>query len=298
MRKLERVRIGEVYSPTILNHFAATSRNGALVSTSVSSSPSSPRKSSGKKSSGKKSQRTVKIILVLACSLLVFGVVMIQGRVSGREFAPSHFRSRTFSFYEIPWLQWQISPIRRRGSTGTTANSIRLTSLIRAPKGPPKTWHLVDISRGMTGNTPGDASLLTRQLAMRQDGKDFWKDWNKKFSGHAKVLWPVVQRLAERELYVLIPELLVFARSSAPQSKIQQFQNKIDDYLITEYQSLIQDMREAKRPDLADAFTAELQTDFPNRVFPKLQPATPVNSNTADTESSDPGTSNAENESS
>ena len=208
---------------------------------------------------------------------------MVQGNVSGREFAPTHFQTRTFNFYEIPWLHWQITPIWRKGATGDTANSIRLTSLIRAPKGPPKTWHLVGINRGVTGNTAGDAALLTEQLGMQQNGSDFWKDWNKKYPNHAKVLWPVVQRLAERELYFLIPELLVFARSAAPNSKVPGFQTKIDNYLVSEYLSLIRDMREAKRTDLADSFATELKTDFPSRQFPEL--GTPV------TESAKPATS-------
>lgn len=210
------------------------------------------------------------IVTILACTLLVLGIVATQGHVSGEEFAPSHFQSRHFSFYEIPVLHLQVSPISRSGTTGGTATTIRQTSLIRTPKGTPKIWHLVSISRGVTGNTPADAKLLVDQLAMQQDGSDFWSVWNKKYLSHAKVLWPVVQRLAERELYVLIPELLVLARSSGDEISPQSLNEKIDAYLIEEYTSLIQDMRLANRADLADAFLSELKLDFPDREFPKL----------------------------
>lgn len=248
----------------------ATSRNGASVSTSVSKSTGA---AAGKKSS--KSRRVITIVTLVMCTLLVSFVIYVQGHVSGTEFAPSHFTSRQFSFYELPVFHWQITPIRRKATTSQVANSIRLTSLISTPKGAPAKWHLVTISRGMTGQTPADAHLLTDQLNMRQGSSSFWKTWNSDNPKHAKVLWPTVQRLANRELYVLIPELLLIARGNTD-LPAQKLQSKIDSYLIDEYKSLIGDMRQAKRTDLADAFEQEMLADYP-----ELAPANSLQPNAA-----------------
>ncbi|TWT92682.1 hypothetical protein [Stieleria varia] len=217
-----------------------------------------------------KTRRTVVIVCSVLCTGLVLMVIGFQGHVTGTEFAPSHFQSRDFSFYEIPGLQLQISPITRTGTTAGVATSIRLSGLIQTPKGPPTQWHVVSLSRGMTGTTPDDAHLLTEQLEMLHDGTSFWKTWNTDHPQHAAVLWPMVQRLAQRELYVLIPELLLIARSSAENDTPQTLRKKIDQTLIREYRSLIADMRQSDRPDLADAFDQELRADYPD--LPRAEP--------------------------
>ena len=222
--------------------------------------------------------------------MLVFGffVIRTQGYVSGVEFAPSHFQIRDFSFYEIPLLHHQITPIYRKTRSSATATYLSQKSLIPSTGGTAKTWHLVSISRGLTGTTAADASFLVNQLQLRSAGKDYWRQWSVDHPAKAALVWPHVHKLADRELYVLIPGLLDLvstdstksATKTLAQSKTQSqsqaqteaqtkaqtkaLKNTIDEYLQDQYLSLIKDMAAADRQPLAAELLAEAQTDYPN----------------------------------
>ena len=205
--------------------------------------------------------------------MLLFGffIIRTQGYVSGVEFAPSHFQIRDFSFYEIPLLQHQITPIHRKIRSSPTATYLRQKSLIPSTAGPAQTWDLVSISRGLTGTTAADASFLIDQLKLGFAGKEYWKQWSIDHPAKAALFWPKIQKLAERELYVLIPALmeLVAADSTRPggtkqAGNTQALQNKIDEYLQDQYLTLIGDMNAAEREPLAAALLAEAQSDYPN----------------------------------
>ena len=229
----------------------------------MSSSDSASTKPSG---AGRKPKLRRWIIILggALTTLLLLVVIRLQGRVSGREFSPTHFQIRQFSFYEIPLLHIQITPIKRTGVTPAAANFIRRTSLIpNPPKGPPQTWHLVTISRGISGTTPADAKLLCDQLSLQANGGDYWQTWSQAHKQRAKVLWPIVQRLAERELYILVPGLLELAMVDQPAT---QFSQQADQWLRNEYAHLIQDMRDAERTTLANELLDEALQDFPDDV--------------------------------
>lgn len=212
-----------------------------------------------------KKNRTVKrwfaVISTIVVIVVLFVVIQTQGRVSGVEFSPTHFQQREFRFYEIPLIHVQITPIQRTGSTPPTAIYVRQNGLIPAPKGTPDVWHLVSISRGLTGSTPGDAELLTEQLKLVSNGNDYWRSWSVDHPNQAKILWTSIQKLAERELYLLMPPLFELAqRNPSP----QEFQSAIDDRLQRDYFQLIQDMRAADRTDLAEDLLSEAISDYPD----------------------------------
>lgn len=227
------------------------------------------------------------VILML---LAGFFVIRTQGHVSGVEFSPSHFQTREFSFYEIPLLHLQITPIVRQNQTVDTATYIRQKLLIPATTGPPDRWHLVNISRGLTGTTYADASFLVEQLQMQSGSESFWRQWSMDHPKQAAILWPVIQKLADRELCMLVPALLDIvsaaadddddpvnknaatktksATSDSPKAaqqlqQLQELQQQIDVYLQRQYISLIRDMNAAGRDDLADSLLAEARMDFP-----------------------------------
>ena len=100
----------------------------------MSSSVSSPSTRSTA-NRGPRLRKWVIIIGAILSSLLLFVVVRLQGHVTGREFSPTHFRLREFSFYEIPLLHLQITPIKRSDVTPRSATYLRQKSLIRTPKG-------------------------------------------------------------------------------------------------------------------------------------------------------------------
>ncbi len=227
------------------------------MSTSVSNSTAKPRKRKSKL------RIWVSVLGGLFAIVIVGIVVRTQGRVSGVEFTPTHFQQREFSFYEIPILHLQITPIKRRSSTPATALYLRQNSLVKIAKGPPTddSWHVVSVSRGLAGQRPIDAKLLVDQLEAQPQSDPFWEKWSIDNPEHAKVLWPVIQKLAQRELYVLIPKVFELARQDSQPDELAE---RIDEYLRQEYSQLITDMRDANRDELADGLVAEILADFPD----------------------------------
>jgi hypothetical protein len=199
-------------------------------------------------------------------------VVLLFGTVSGTEFSPTHFESRQFTVREIPWLKIQISPIRRSASQSGTARYLIAQSLVRPAPGPPKDWHLVELTRGGMTQSQADAKLLTDQLDLsvynhsQLSSNPYWQDWTINEPAKAKLLWPLIQKLATRELYILMPKLFAIALNASDDRSLQK---SIDDYLRTSYFELVNEMRSVERDDLADELLAEAIADYPND--PKLQ---------------------------
>ena len=194
-------------------------------------------------------------------TLVLFLIVRVQGFVNGEEFSPTDFQQRSFSFYEIPLIGVQITPIRRAGSTTETARYLRQNSLIRSQPGSPPLWHLVRITRRLLGSTPADAQLLVEQLSLQPRREPHWKKWSIEHPEHARVFWPVIQRLATRELYILMPALFEQAQRHQSPSELQE---AIDRYLRREYRELILEMRAAGRDELADQLLLEAKEDYPD----------------------------------
>lgn len=217
----------------------------------------------------KNRDRMTKWLLIAAATLLLGLIVLLvittQGNISGSEFSPTHFQQRDFHFYEIPLLHLQITPIRRKVSTPATASYLKQMSMVSVPQGQPVHWHLVSISRGFSGTSDADAKLLTDQLDLSPDGDLYWKTWTADHPELAAVFWPVIQKLAERELYILMPRLFELAQADQPTSVLTpgDLQSSIDTYLIDQYASLIQDMVAADRKELAASLAAEAKADYP-----------------------------------
>ena len=229
------------------------------MSTSVSPSAQSG-KSVAKQNRAVKGWVTVTATILLC--LVVGFVIRTQGYISGYEFAPSHFEQREFSFYEIPLIHLQITPVKRKDTTPAAATYVRMTTLKNVPRGPATTWHLVSISRGLTGQTVSDANLLLQQLLMDDPNSSYWQTWSKQHPGNSAILWPIIQQLAQRELYVLIP--MVFQIAEANSDSSTQMQKILDKRLAEEYVTLIKDMREAKNGDIAAELLAEALIDYPS----------------------------------
>ena len=201
------------------------------------------------------------ILVAVAISAVSFLIIRTQGYVEGQEFSPTHFQARDFHFYEIPLLHLQMTPIRRSSSTPAVATYVRQNSLIGpVPTGSPTQWHLVHLRRGFANSAPADAELLVNQLQLVGGGDAYWRLWSKERPEQAKRFWPIIRRLAERELYVLMPRLFEIAqRSGSP----KQLSADIDRELKHRYAALIHDMRDAGRKDLAEQLRREAADDYP-----------------------------------
>tara|TARA_R110002049_G_scaffold4601_4_gene31910 strand:+ start:154995 stop:155651 length:657 start_codon:yes stop_codon:yes gene_type:complete len=202
------------------------------------------------------------VAIALAISAVAFLIVRTQGYVEGQEFSPTHFQARDFHFYEIPLLHVQMTPIRRSSSTPAVATYVRQNALIKpVPTGAPDQWHLVHLSRGYSDEVPADAEMLINQMNLKTDGKPYWRSWSTERPEHAKRFWPVIQRLAQRELYVLMPRLFEIAQQAGTP---QQLALEIEADLRQNYVEMIRDMRAAGRDDLAEQLYAEAQADYPD----------------------------------
>jgi hypothetical protein len=218
----------------------------------------------------RKAQRSKKRRLIIVAVLSVICLVifialatLLGGNVRGLEFSPTHFTLRKFQLYEIPVVHLQVTPIDRSGESLPAVNLIRSQNYIQVPQGDSDSWHLVEISRGLTSKVPGDAELLVSRLQLAADkgGTPVWEDWTRDHPAAAAVLWPIVQKLAKRELYLLVPDLMEIAeRETDP----QRLSSAIDLHLRDEYFRLARDLAAADEPILAEAVLRDGLSDYPD----------------------------------
>ena len=215
------------------------------------------------------------VVTITGSLIIIFlaGIVFFFGQVQGREFAPSHFEIRQFSFTEIPLLRLQITPIRRVSESSVLQRYLNTSSLISRPAGQPTDWHIVELTRFGVSTEPADAKLLTdflsipyRGFAMQSD--HYWHQWSILHPKHAAVLWPQIQKLAERELYLLIPDVFQIADADpqATTESVDAMRERLREFLITSYASLIDDMRAAGMDDVAESLRQEAAVDYPDEA--------------------------------
>jgi len=119
------------------------------------------------------------------------------------------------------------------------------------------------MTRGFTGKTPADAELLVDQLEIKRAGAAYWRSWSVDHPEKAKIFWPIIQRLAKREMYLLMPNLFEIAQS---EQSVAEMTERLDRSLLSQYVGLIRDMRAAQRNELADQILKEARQDFPNEL--------------------------------
>ncbi len=209
------------------------------------------------------------LILLLGGSVIVVvlaAVLVFFGQVEGREFAPTHFQTRSFSYLEIPLLKLQITPVRRITQSSPLAAYLQTAGFIPRPPGQPTQWHLVEVDRAGALPAMADAQLLTAFLEHYRFGTTggadlYWHTWSTDHPVLAAVLWPKVQQLAQRELYLLIPELFRIADRATAADPLAR---EIDEYLKSGYAGLIVDLRDAGKTEVAESLKQEAIADYPD----------------------------------
>lgn len=149
--------------------------------------------------------------LLLAVVLLA-GVVFVAtirfGWVQGEEFSPRSFRRRLFFYAELPLFGVQVLPIDHQLAGNELADYLKNHKLLSLPKNRPDRWDLAWARRGDSPVVDGNAQILCRYLdAEDAESKRVWLEWTRENREAAKTFWEHVARLAEMELYLLIPEL-------------------------------------------------------------------------------------------
>ncbi len=198
-------------------------------------------------------------IILVACVGLA---TLAQGKVRGTEFSPQDFREREFQFWEIPLVHLQITPIHRSGTSNSLTSYLKAQQLIQVPPASAKpdaqVWHLVNLSRGSLPRPPADAEILVNYLQGEVGSR--WRQWTVDHPGIAKQFWPLTQKLAERELYVLMPDLFAIA---AEAENPGQWSERTDRYLQDTYLQIATDLRDADKPGIAAELLDEAIADYP-----------------------------------
>jgi hypothetical protein len=138
------------------------------------------------------------------------------GGVYGIELNPHTFARRSYSFYEVPLLGWQVVAIRRDDVESDAVTFLTDNKYVADPKQAPDEWHLVQGVRGISPVVIGDAKILAEYLEILDANNNFpWVEWSTKNPQLAKVLWPAVSRLAREEQYLYIGDLFDLAEGAS-----------------------------------------------------------------------------------
>jgi len=163
--------------------------------------------------------------------LVTAGIVALAtlwfGTVYGVELNPYTLARRSYFFYEIPLIRWQVRAIQREDVGSIVVDFLEGQKYVPPAKGAPDVWHVVTGHRGAHSATIGDADILVRYLEA-QDGEDYhvWVKWSEQHPKLAKLFWPAVSRLAQEEQYVYIPDLFDLAASATDPVALQASLNR------------------------------------------------------------------------
>jgi hypothetical protein len=240
----------------------------------MSASSSAATSTTSRRAKSGRGQTAAFVLLGLFISAIVVAYLTFNfGYVAGEEFSPENFTRRTFTYYQLPLVQIQISPIHRTDQTNQLEKHLTNEKLVtEIPTTDDKRrWDLVaamtGVPPGQTVVAQGEARILCSYLDAEREGKNVWLEWSKGHAELAKILWPMVAKLARQELYVFIPELLVVARGASEAAALQQ---QVDDLLARKYLEFAKTQQQlgqhagavelfteaiAHSPELAEAFS-------------------------------------------
>jgi tetratricopeptide (TPR) repeat protein len=203
--------------------------------------------------------------------LFVLGIVVYSvsffGHVKGEEFSPATFTRREFSYYEIPLLGLQISPIHRRDLTNVLESHLTRDKLVtaQAVTESGKRWDLVIARRGLEGArgralAQGNARILCEYLdALDSKSVHVWLTWTTENPELAKVVWPVVAQVARQDLYIFVPDLFELARNAGDPVELKA---ELDRWLVQQYLAFALTQQQLNRHEAAiELYSAVLQLD-------------------------------------
>lgn len=206
------------------------------------------------------------ILLLGAAGLSVIAYVSIQifGRIYGEEFSPNSFQRRTFFYYELPLLQIQLTPIYRNESTNPLERLLVREGLVGSDDSSDLRWDLVRAQQGARSMDFGDANILCDYLDAR-DGNNrlLWQQWTEENPELAKVLWATVDRLAEEQLYLLVPDVFALADRSTDAPELEQ---TIAETLGDRYELLARTQIELGNPQAAVRLAKQGRFYAPDRL--------------------------------
>ena len=215
--------------------------------------------SSGSSLARRVGNRAAVRITVTGLALLLFlavnaYVTFLLGHVRGEEVAPATFQRREFAYFQVPLIEWQITGITHTDSTGDLEDYLIKEKLITVaiPKTPPDEtlrWDLVRAHLNGVLTSRGEAEILCNYLDSEDaDGNNLWVEWSKANPELAKVIWPEVLSVSQRELYIFVPDLLALAADASDPVDLKQ---KLDELLPQKYVQIATTQQQLARHELA-----------------------------------------------
>lgn len=212
------------------------------------------------------------LLAALGLLLVVLLATLLFGQHGGEEFSPDTFSRRSFYYFQIPLLGFQVTPIFRDDTTNALENYLLAHKfIIPNPTGNPR-WDLVTARSASTGLVRGDAEILCSYLDTTIElDKRYWQRWSDLHPESARILWPLIAQLARRQLYLFVPELFDWAeRESDPELLARELHRS----LARQYVRLAEIQEELGHRDKAfelrrqaDQHALEFKTSTGTRVF-------------------------------
>ncbi len=150
-------------------------------------------------------------------------VFWLTGSVSGREFNPSTWATRSFTYTRNPFTMDQWSGIEHDAFGLTLDADILKLVTAPGPIPPPSTrWDLWDIRSG-SGVGVGEARILWTYLyAPDSRTGTFWTRWTHENPTAAPVLWSAVRDCVHLPRYDQLPAIFEVARTHTDSSELKR----------------------------------------------------------------------------
>ncbi len=161
-------------------------------------------------------------MILLVGSFMVCIVGFFSSLVFGEEFSPDTFERRTFAYYQVPLVQWQITPITRVIMSGTLEDHLTKKKIVAKTNVKKPRWDLVFDSRTKRDSEKCDARMLQQYLDLYDHtGNQIWMNWTTEHPELAKVFWPLVADVARNQLYFLLPDIFQLAEGAYDPDQLQ-----------------------------------------------------------------------------
>lgn len=169
----------------------------------------------------------VVVMSIIGFLVMLYFITLLFGSVRGEEFAPDTFSRREFSYYQLPVVHIQVTPVRRVVRPHELCQHLVKKAIISTTASESR-WDLVIARRGGRRLRDGDALILWRYLdAADAEGKVYWLKWTNDHPKLAKVLWPKVAQAARDELYTTVPQMFRLAWSLDDPLRLERDLNAI-----------------------------------------------------------------------
>ncbi len=151
------------------------------------------------------------MIIGVVLLLIVGAVVSVFAAIAGHEgvqFSPDGFQRRKFTYFEVFGVR--VTNTTYFNKTGNLELDIAKNKWITSTGKKPKDdqWVMVSM-RTPAGYFESDAAILIDYFEMADGAGSIDLDrWSRTNPGYAAVMWPEIQKAAEGNMYILVPDIL------------------------------------------------------------------------------------------